>query len=329
MNQYLRYCLGACLALAAFASFPAHAEYDTPPYPPSCLQHWPERLSGGPANPEVTATLQVRRIQPLYQAGTIPMTVKIARVPCTATQSVLVVSTTEVAPQGPISGGVLPYFTVKPAGATQFLHLFATRNAFPAWRVTSISHEFHQNANNDYILFSAAADINGPITIKIDSGVDTPRMLTMPAYVPTAEILQARPLDSFVAGHYFDPAHPGEGIIVESIGSPDAQGNSYLRFTWLTYDRKGDPFWLAGGDSVNARARSARLPAVRLTGGRFGGQTTGVSPIRWGTVEVSFPDCNTLRLSYASDPSNDPAVPQGTGQLEWKRLSKPSGHACD
>src|SRR5688500_18301992 len=93
MKRSARLFASACMILAMVFAAPSHAEYDTPPYPPSCLQHWPERLSGGPANPEVSTTLQVRRIQPLYQAGTIPMTVKIARVPCTATQSVLVVST--------------------------------------------------------------------------------------------------------------------------------------------------------------------------------------------------------------------------------------------
>ncbi|UXI69316.1 hypothetical protein [Tahibacter amnicola] len=331
MQHITRLCsrLGAAAMLSWSATGAAHwAGRD--PYPPSCLPDWPAYRSGGPANPEASGIIDVVRIQPTRPADPIKMAFRIARVPCTATQSVLVVSTTDMAPPGEIPGGVLPDFAARSAGDDQFHGLNPSRTPLPVPSGNELWRAFHKYVNNDYILEpTIGPDLNGPVTIRVDTLVAEPVYVTLPAYVPTEEVLQPRPLDSFVAGHYYDAAHPGEGIVIESIGTPDAAGHTYLRYVWFTYDKNGHPFWLTGGDTVDPHSRSTRLPAVHLRGGRFAGRANAAPPVPWGTVEMSFPDCNTLRLSYASSGSADPAIPQGSGTLEWKRLGKPADHACD
>ena len=52
-------------------------------------------------------------------------------------------------------------------------------------------------------------------------------------------------------------------------------------------------------------------------------------PISWGPATVSFPDCNTMTLTYASNPGLPAGVPTGNGTRTWSRLANVNALACE
>ena len=71
------------------------------------------------------------------------------------------------------------------------------------------------------------------------------------------------------------------------------------------------------------------MPAIYLGGGRFAGRKAATEASSWGTVDMEFVNCNTLRIAYNANAGLPPSVPSGSGQLEWRRLTSVSGYHCE
>ncbi|MEO8672140.1 MAG: hypothetical protein ABI411_12555 [Tahibacter sp.] len=153
------------------------------------------------------------------------------------------------------------------------------------------------------------------------------------AYSPDAssypDATGPRPINGRYAGNFFDPAKPGEGIVVEVgdvAGQPDMH---FLQFAWHSFDNQGAPFWISGGTSFQGRPKHLHMPAAFRNGGRFGGAMAADRQTPWGSVDIEFSNCRTALIDYAANAGLPGNVPAGTGHLQWQRLTGISGYACD
>ncbi|HVO90828.1 MAG TPA: hypothetical protein VMV45_19975 [Casimicrobiaceae bacterium] len=164
----------------------------------------------------------------------------------------------------------------------------------------------------------------------------TPRpaaiVLDLPAYdrslYPAAA--GAMPISGYNAGNYFDGAHNGEGLLLEIGDDGQTSGaQRYLSAAWFTYDRNGSPFWIFGTARFAPGATFVDVPLASFAAGGFAGafgSSAAMSP--WGSMRVSFPDCDSVYFSYAAGASVQAPVPVGAGERVWTRLTQSNGLSC-
>ncbi|MGH8041785.1 MAG: hypothetical protein ACREPN_07060 [Rudaea sp.] len=184
---------------------------------------------------------------------------------------------------------------------------------------------------------SVQFDYNQPFVLTVDNlRSNDPNRYTqypMPIYNP-AQYAQAAlplPISGYMTGAWFDPAHSGEGFQIEvgEQGTPGSANDRYIVVAWYTYDTSGASFWLYGAGSFTSGDTTASIPMQFTSGGGFGGNFGSTANFYdWGTVNVQFPDCNTLKFSYLPLPSLPTGVPSSSGTKTWTRLTQMNGLTC-
>lgn len=120
-----------------------------------------------------------------------------------------------------------------------------------------------------------------------------------------------------ISGAWYDPSHDGEGWLLELL----SDGRALL--AWFTYDPDGRQAWFynvgaVAGDSITV---DLLIPSGTDFGPGF--DPEGVSLPPWGTVTMSFTDCESGTLSYDSALEG-----YGTGELQLTRLTRLAGTDC-
>ncbi len=115
--------------------------------------------------------------------------------------------------------------------------------------------------------------------------------LAMLAFMPMN--VEARNIDRFMSGSWYNPAQDGHGFSIE-VGS-----DGLVVIYWYTYHPDGTPlFILAVGQAVGM---SVTATAFYNTGMRFGVfDPTERMESEWGTVTVTFHDCRSGTVQYNS-----------------------------
>jgi hypothetical protein len=177
-----------------------------------------------------------------------------------------------------------------------------------------------------------AVDLRAALTMQVRNPFTGEATMTLDIG-PYASHSPPLEINGRLVGNFYDPAKSGEGIIVEigDLGPPQAgeRQRRYLQYNWFTYDNYGRPFWISGGTEFLEGDTHVHMPAIYRGGGRFAGGKAATDITSWGTVDLEFADCNTLRIGYSANAALPPAVPGGSGQLEWKRLTGVSGYRCE
>ncbi len=119
---------------------------------------------------------------------------------------------------------------------------------------------------------------------------------------------------------WYDPSRSGHGLGLEVI---DSQGSKQAVAYWFTYDTDGKQLWLYGTGPVNGD--SVSMTVYKTRGGAYDGNFNPSQVVQesWGTVELSFADCNSGQLRYTP---NDPAATAGTMPLS--RLTRMFNSTC-
>lgn len=119
-------------------------------------------------------------------------------------------------------------------------------------------------------------------------------------------------------GLWFDPAHNGEGWVVEEL--PDGRAH----MLWFTYDENGEQAWTSGV-SATSGVRIDVTDNLRPVGTRFGADFDATRVVRraWGRVEIDFDTCDRGVLRYTS-----PHAAFGSGTLRPIRLTRLAGAVC-
>jgi hypothetical protein len=182
-------------------------------------------------------------------------------------------------------------------------------------------------------------DFNVGFKIRFDNGIENisgqtgQYVLTVPDYVPTQATYPAAftslPINGYLTGSWFDPAHGGEGILTEVIDTGDAKTRLFVA-TWYTFDSTGLPYWLVASGGFNiGDTQVQNMQVTYRTGGGFAGNFSGTLPQPvWGTMNVQFPNCNTMNFSFASSGSANGA-PVGSGTRTWSRIGGINSLACE
>ncbi|MBN8738820.1 MAG: hypothetical protein J0H86_04885 [Xanthomonadaceae bacterium] len=154
---------------------------------------------------------------------------------------------------------------------------------------------------------------------------DTGQPISVPAYNPTQATYPTAfgnvPVTGYLTGNWFDPAHSGEGMLIQVFDLPGTSTEKLLTFAWFTYGVDRLPFWLFGSARFPTDSRG---PIVAETiynsnggfAGDFGASTTAT---RWGTVTFEFPSCYKMKFSYNGSAASA-GGPSGSGTRDtWQR----------
>ena len=189
--------------------------------------------------------------------------------------------------------------------------------------------------NSSYLNYNVAFPLE--IDNLVNGSSNDTRELDLSAYAPSqyAANSQPLPITGYETGTWYDSTHSGEGIQTE-VGEVGTAGTQrYVTISWYTYDSTGRPYWLVGSgvttigtDNIWPNTVSIELPYTSDGGfaGNFGAK---VDQALWGTMQVSFPDCNTMQFTYDTTGTGIPgSVPTGTGTKTWKRFTTVNGLTC-
>ncbi len=198
--------------------------------------------------------------------------------------------------------------------------------------VTSTTYALENNPyqGSGYFAFSDA------FTLRIDpfiAGV-TPVDISVPAYIPSQatypDAYTNLPISGYMSSAWYSPDHNGEGLVVQLLENPDGVTHAVFA-AWYTYDALGLPFWLIAQGVINPGDKAMlNAPVTYLTGGGFAGNFGAAADTHtWGTMSMSFPDCNTIHFTYSGQTDAQTAGPAGSGTRDWTRLASVNGLTCE
>jgi hypothetical protein len=300
-------------------------------YPPSCLSYpLPTTPRGTPI------VLTNTRIGDFDERYDEPMTVTIWRVACSGGKSAVLVKFQRAANASTSRFPDVPVPFLTQGTAVQRLG----RLHFEPNTVNSEVIGHSMVGDTTLVLESASGerlDLNQAFRLELgtflDSGQAALYAINLPAYSAAQhpDGALALEINGHVSGSWYDPNRGGEGMIVE-VGER-ANGAKYAGFAWYTYDAQGNPSWIVGNQDLPATGvpRTVTIPALFLRGGGFAGNfnPAALDARSWGTVTLTFPGCNALRLDYASAATPPPGAPTGSGTRNWQRLVTLNGLTCE
>ncbi len=258
-------------------------------------------------------------------------TVTVFRVPCSSGTSALLIeidrpSTTStyypVFPGlaiGPASSGVVPRVAADPNT------FYSDVYAYDPLLVSStyvFENVYGSGSDTDY---------NDALEVQVyNLTSNTPTEFDIPAYNPAdyAAASQPLPISGYLSGNFYDPTHGGEGIQIEVGDIGTATSTRSITVAWYTFDSTGTPYWLYGNATFTTGATAVNVPLYYGANGGFGGDFTSASFSSWGSIDVDFSDCNTMKFSYASNAGLPTSVPTGSGSKIWTRLTQLNGLTC-
>lgn len=291
-------------------------------YPPSCLAL---PLPTTPVGPGLTGTLPFRdAITGLNR----PVNVSLWRVPCSASKGAFLL-TLQTDPFAQIE---LPFFAGEQEGQLIYFRLNDEPN-------TTIQSEriavFLSSGVKTFVVDISEAtgftpDLNKPFSISaayVDGqiAIDQTAISAYSAtfYPPLGDM----PLSGYLTGGYYEPTRSGEGMLIEIA----EVGETLLAVvSWYTFDANGFPFWLVGATPFQPGDTSATISLISKSGGGIAGDFNPdtVPDLSWGSVTISFPNCNSMRFTYQSNHSIQ-GLPVGSGERVWTRITSVNRFSCE
>jgi len=134
-------------------------------------------------------------------------------------------------------------------------------------------------------------------------------------------------LGNYVSGNWFNADQGGSGFQLEATNAHDqATGLPIMLAIWFVYAPDGNgQNWIYAQGTYDPSKSSVTLPAILTTGTKFppnyvAGNVTASS---WGTLTLSFADCNHGTASWNSTMSG-----YGQGSVQITRLTQVDGTTC-
>ncbi len=195
-------------------------------------------------------------------------------------------------------------------------------SAYPLFvdRVINLGTTYANQANfrlrfgvaTDAASSSQGWDIN---TVTITGLNDTPFNAVV-TQAPTCSVASNKTLQGAMSGTYYSTSRSGEGVLVDfgQVG-----GTPVVFFTWYTYGT-GTQQWLVGSNTFAATDTSVVVDLINTSGASFGSafRPEDVARTPWGSVALSFPDCDNMTLSYqqANGESGTQTLTRVLGRLD-------------
>ncbi|MGA7296445.1 MAG: hypothetical protein WBW92_02900 [Rhodanobacteraceae bacterium] len=319
-------------------------------YPPSCMA---DPLPITPTGPLYTKQMDMASYnQTLRGYVREPVTVTIWRIPCSSSQYDNAITLLRIQ-RGSAHEGDSNQYVVFPGvrvaqGSVQFddangddlPRLAPEPNTIVSWTPTdSAMVDSTTYVLEDYPITNRPfLDYTQGFALRMDNFVNDggthQYTISVPPYVsssggyPTAN--EPLPINGYMTNNYYDPAHSGEGMVVQVYELPQS-GLYALQFNWFTFGPDGRPFWLSGDAQFEPGARSVTTNAIgyRDNGGFSGNFGSLATPHLWGTITFQWNNCNRMQFSYQSNSGLPSFVPQGSGTRTWNRLGNANGTTCE
>lgn len=296
-------------------------------YPPSCL---PEPLPSTPRGPGVSGTINLFGLD-LAVGPISQVRLTIWREPCGPTQSAILMQFERISGDLP----VIPTFFSNDGTNTNQLRLGTERNTLSA------NSSLLTNRTTFVVEYrggSGDIDHNGRIGLvglyvrdpSLSDAIVAIPPFEFPAYDPSAygaEVNAPLQFTGHLTGSYFDPAKPGEGMLLEVA---EVGGQLVMIVSWYTFDDDGFPLWLVGAAPITPGSRSVEVQLASQFGGRLAGDfdPASLTELPFGTVTLQFQNCRSVQFDYQSTHNLD-GFPRGSGSRNWSRLTDIAGHACE
>lgn len=335
----------------ASRAYPASCFSDMQPSAPGNIEPLPITPSGPTYGGTITAAAydNVNKV-----ATTENLTVTIWRVPCSSsgdklsynpdggpvaatlvrlTRSSANEGNTDVFPEFPNLGIAQGSVTFSDSNLDYYVRAATEPNtviadAYGSTFVYSTTYVLENYAGANIFAFNQA------FQIQFDNGNTNGQFIfSVPDYNPTPSTYPAAsqplPIDGYLSGSWYDPTHSGEGILTQVYD----QNGTIRTFaaTWYTFDSSGRPFWLVAAGSFTIGATSIQnLPVFYRTGGGFAGNfTPPLAQPSWGTMSVSFPNCNQMTFTYNGTTASGITPPvAGSGTKTFSRIGVLNSLAC-
>jgi hypothetical protein len=319
----------------AFADSPGPVLNQYPAYPASCLADPLPTTPNGPTW-QARVTLDAIQFVPALAITSEDVTFFFWRTPCNAGKSALLGRLVrDPANQGRADVQPLfPFFAQAQNGQDIFFRAALEPNTAQSFIYLNPTGKDTTFVFENGLLFPTGTkqivDYSDSFELLIqDDAGDLLPLAAIPAYdagqYPNASLPMQ--ISGYQSGNYSDPAG-SQGIQIEVIET-GVQGQRALVLAWYTYDATGTSYWLFNSTTFSAGARSVSLPLGYFVGGGFAGATGNVSGAEWGTVSLSFTDCNHMNFSYQSLSGLPAGVPVGSGSKTFSRVTSINGITCD
>lgn len=130
----------------------------------------------------------------------------------------------------------------------------------------------------------------------------------------------AMDVDRYTSGGWGDPSQSGHGYSIEVMND-----NLAIIF-WYVYNPDGTSTFLVTVGQISGNTISGNTSYYSgMKFGEFDPSVLQEDP--WGTVTVTFHDCNNATLNYSSSMSHN-GVPFGSGTVQLQRLVSLQGMGC-
>lgn len=328
---------------SATPSLPTPNPYEA--YPPSCMAHpLPDQVSGPVYSTVANLAAYNTAVGDVDQVEGV--TITIWRVACSSDAFFNSATLMRIQRQAQYEGDaqiypVFPVIDIKQSSANY--DQIARFNLEPNTVLSDVLPETPIIFSTTYVLENYVGinadyfDFNTPFSVRFDNLFSTNNQFfinNIPLYDPNTTTYPAAfqniPISGYLSTSFYDPDTSGEGIVMQVYQLLGDLNSFILNFTWSAYDPNGLPFWLTGQVTIQRGAKVANTPMFYVTGGGLGGNGgTANPPTPWGTATVSFPDCNHMTLTYASNTGLPAFVPQGSGTRNWIRLGRLNGLPCE
>ena len=138
-------------------------------------------------------------------------------------------------------------------------------------------------------------------------------LLTISSFSPAhAQV----PIDSRMSGSWYDPAHDGEGFVLEVL-----EGNKAAVY-WFTYDEDGGQRWFFGsGSTLND---TLVVDTLLVSSGAVFGERFDPDDVIYeevGNLTIKWTDCSTATATYTVNGTQ--------GQQALSRLTTVAGLGCE
>lgn len=130
-------------------------------------------------------------------------------------------------------------------------------------------------------------------------------------------------IDSGITGTWYNSSQSGHGFMLESLGG----GN--LLLAWYTFDSYGDPIFVIGlGEMISNNTVRVNMKFVAgMVFGTF--DPTNVVREDWGTVDMTFLNCNLADIVYNSTYTDRYGTTYGSGSFQVTRLTAIENLPCN
>jgi hypothetical protein len=128
--------------------------------------------------------------------------------------------------------------------------------------------------------------------------------------------------NSGISGSWYNPPQSGHGFFIESLG------NNIYFMSWFAYDSFGFPTFIIGTGTTTSD-NTIRFDMSFVYGMAWGVfDNSNLVTDSWGTVDITFNDCNSATVVYNSTYTDVFGTFYGTGNLPIIRLTSIENLPC-